>query len=511
MTPEQFSEQISEHHSDRTADRTVDAIVIGLGPGGEDLAARLAGGGWRVLGVEAHLVGGECPYYGCIPSKMMLHESRRGHPDWHRVATRIRAEATDHWDDTVAVERLTDAGVTFLRGHAEIQGGTAGSADQAGAAGKAGLAVGASVTVTPEGGSPQLWTARRAVVLNTGSAPVLAPVPGLPERAAWTHRDVVTAETLPDSLAIVGGGPVACELAQALAGFGVRVTLLVRGDRLLSGEVPEAGDLVAERFRSEGIDVRTHTEITEVSEADATRYESSHGLPTPSGPVDVALSTGDRIHVDRVLLATGRAPRDEVRVDEWCRVLDAAGDPVPGRYALGDMTGAGPFTHTSVAQSAVVAGQLLGANHGVGARPYPRNAVPRVTYTNPEVAAVGLSEDAARADAASAGGQDRGAGGEGRGSDGVRVARVDLASSSRGWIDEVAGHLTLVARSGGSDGGLVLVGATVVGPGAGEILGALTVAVHARIPVAELARIPWAYPTLHRAIGDALGKLGQGA
>ncbi|MGO1885385.1 MAG: hypothetical protein ACTH3G_08500, partial [Citricoccus sp.] len=206
-----------------------------------------------------------------------------------------------------------------------------------------------------------------------------------------------------------------------------------------------------------------------------------------------------------------RAPRDEVRVDEWCRVLDAAGDPVPGRYALGDMTGAGPFTHTSVAQSAVVAGQLLGANHGVGARPYPRNAVPRVTYTNPEVAAVGLSEDAARADAASAGGQDRGAGGEGRGSDGVRVARVDLASSSRGWIDEVAGHLTLVARGGGPDGGLVLVGATVVGPGAGEILGALTVAVHARVPVAELARIPWAYPTLHRAIGDALGKLSQGA
>lgn len=490
-------------------DHTVDAIVIGLGPGGEEVASRLARGGWSVLAVETHLVGGECPFYGCIPSKMMLHESRRPGASWPRVARRIREEATDDWDDAVAVERLTGTGARFVRGRAEVSGGPGGAP----------APDGTGVTVTPDdGGPPQAWTARRAVVLNTGSEAVRIPVPGLPEAVAWTHRDVVTAEELPASLAVVGGGPLGCELAQALAGFGVRVTMLIRGDRLLPGETEEAGQLVAGRFRDDGIEVRTGTEITGVVSGEVSRYEANHGLPTPAGPVDLELSTGDRITVDRVLLATGRSPRDDVRVDDWCRVLDGAGEPVAGRFAVGDMTGAGPFTHTSMAQAAVVAGQLLGQGD---ARPFPRDAVPRVTYTDPEVAAVGLSERAAR-DGAGDGARD-GAGEATAGRDTVRVARVDLASSSRGWIDEVSGHLTLVARGGGPEGvpvgeagggectAQVLVGASVVGPQAGEILGALTVAVHARVPVAELARIPWAYPTLHRAIGDALGQLGTEA
>ncbi|NUL47229.1 NAD(P)/FAD-dependent oxidoreductase [Cellulosimicrobium funkei] len=490
-------------------EHTVDAVVIGLGPGGEEVASRLARGGWSVLAVETHLVGGECPYYGCIPSKMMLHESRKPGASWPRVARRIREEATDDWDDAVAVERLTGTGARFVRGRAEISGGP----------GNAPAPDGTGVTVTPDDGGPvQTWTARRAVVLNTGSEAVRIPVPGLPDAVAWTHRDVVTAEELPSSLAVVGGGPLGCELAQALAGFGVRVTMLIRGGRLLSGETEEAGQLVADRFRDDGIEVRTGTEITGVVSGEVSRYEANHGLPTPAGPVDLELSTGDRITVDRVLLATGRSPRDEVRVDDWCRVLDGAGEPVTGRYAVGDMTGAGPFTHTSMAQAAVVADQLLGQGD---ARPFPRDAVPRVTYTDPEVAAVGLSERAARDGSGDGDGDSAGEGPAGRAR--VRVARVDLASSSRGWIDEVAGHLTLVARgggpedaSGGDEGGeegaaQVLVGATVVGPQAGEILGALAVAVHARVPVAELARIPWAYPTLHRAIGDALGQLGAEA
>ncbi|XKH54250.1 NAD(P)/FAD-dependent oxidoreductase [Citricoccus nitrophenolicus] len=498
-----------------SASRTVDAVVIGLGPGGEEVAARLARGGWSVLAVDEHLVGGECPYYGCIPSKMMLHESRRADASWARVARRIREEATDHWDDRVAVERLLGTGAEFVHGRAEIVAGpTAGPATD-----------GTRVTVIPnDGGAHQTWTARRAVVLNTGSESVRIPVPGLPDAVTWTHRDVVTAETLPASLAIVGGGPVGCELAQALAGFGVRVSLLVRGERLLSGEAPEAGELVAERFRAEGIDVRTGTEISGVQTGEASRYEASHGIPASAGPVDLELTTGDRLTVDRVLLATGRAPRDPVEVDDWCRVLDSAaaerGQPVPGRYAIGDMTGAGPFTHTSMAQAAVVADQLLA---GAAPRPFPRQAVPRVTYTDPEVAAVGLSEGEARKAVEHQGGD----------ASEVHVARVDLGASSRGWIDEVRGHLTLVALADGKTGeetaekadeqadepgnrnkksrtsGGVLVGAAVVGPHAGEILGALTVAVHAGVPLAELARIPWAYPTLHRAIGDALAQFGS--
>jgi pyruvate/2-oxoglutarate dehydrogenase complex dihydrolipoamide dehydrogenase (E3) component len=462
----------------------VDAIVIGLGPGGEDLAGRLARAGWSVLAVDEHLVGGECPYYGCIPTKMLLHESRRADPDWDRVAKRIRGEATDDWDDRAAVERLEGTGATVVRGHAAVDGGP----DAAPGPG------GTTVTVTPpDGGAPRGWTARRAVVLNTGSEPAVIEVPGLPASAAWTHRDVVRARSLPGRLAVIGGGPLGCELAQALAGFGVRVSMLVRGERLLSGEDPVAGELLADAFRANGIDVRTSTQVS-------LARETGGGRP---GPMVLTLSTGEELDADRVLLATGRRPRDRVDVDEYCRVLSPRAEPVVGRYAIGDLTGAGPFTHTSMAQSALVARRLLAEDdegngragragrdgHGQGP-PFPVRSVPRVTYTHPEVAAVGLS-----------------AGTTGTGDGTLRTARVDLAGSTRGWIDEVAGSLTLVAGGPGTPDAGLLVGASVVGPHAGEVIGALTVAVHARMALAELDRIPWAYPTLHRAIGTAVSEL----
>lgn len=471
-------------------EQDVDAIVIGLGPGGEDLAGRLARAGWSVLAVDEHLVGGECPYYGCIPTKMMLHESRRPGADWDRVAERIRTQATDDWDDRSAVERLEASGARFLRGHAEVDGGPSAAPGPAGTA----------VTVAPDGGgAPQRWIARRAVVLNTGSEAVAVDVPGLPVSSRWTHRDVVTARSLPGRLAVVGGGPLGCELAQALAGFGVRVSMLVRGERLLPREDPAAGELLASTFRAEGIDVRTSTQVREV------RVPSGRGGHGRTGGLVLALSTGEEIEADRVLLATGRRPRNEVEVDGYCRVLapGAEGDPAPdrakrtpvaGRYAIGDITGVGPFTHTSMAQAALVARRLLAAGGEEDRdgedrdRPFPTRSIPRVTYTSPEVAAVGLSAP-------------------GTGSGAPRTARVDLSESTRGWIDEVAGSLTLVAgRPGTVDAG-VLVGASVVGPHAGEVIGALAVAVHARVPLAELDRIPWAYPTLHRAIGTAVSQL----
>ena len=466
------------------AGQSVDAIVIGLGPGGEDLAGRLARAGWSVLAVDGHLVGGECPYYGCVPTKMMLHESRRADADWDRVAGRIRREATDDWDDRAAVERLQASGARFVRGHAAVDGGPAAAPGPRGT----------TVTVTPPDGGPvQRWTARRAVVLNTGSEPVVLDIPGLPASATWTHRDVVTARSLPGRLAVVGGGPLGCELAQALAGFGVQVTMLVRGERLLSGEDPVAGELLARTFRAEGLDVRTSTQVR------GARGGPGRGGDRP-GPVILMLSTGEEIETDRVLLATGRRPRDRVDVDGYCRVLAPGtgaehGTPVAGRYAIGDMTGDGPFTHTSMAQSAVVARQLLGGGgQDDSGRPFPARSVPRVTYTHPEVAAVGLS---------AAGTGD----GNGPGDGALRAARVDLAASTRGWIDEVSGSLVLVAGGAGTPDAGVLVGASVVGPHAGEVIGALTVAVHARVALAELDRIPWAYPTLHRAIGTAVSEL----
>lgn len=485
----------------------MDAIVIGLGPGGEDLAGRLARADWSVLAVDGHLVGGECPFYGCVPTKMMLHESRRPDADWDRVAGRIRGEATDDWDDGAAIERLQASGARFVRGHAVVDGGPAAAPGPDGT----------TVTVTPpDGGPAQRWTARRAVVLNTGSEPVLFDIPGLPASATWTHRDVVTARSLPRRLAVVGGGPLGCELAQALAGFGVQVTMLVRGERLLSGEDPVAGELLAQTFRAEGIDVRTSTQV---SGAHLGAGLDGHR----PGPVVLMLSTGEEIEADRVLLATGRRPRDRVDVDEYCRVLAPGtgavhaagaehGTPVAGRYAIGDMAGDGPFTHTSMAQSALVARRLLGGGgqgdggEGIrregsrdeGGRPFPTRSVPRVTYTHPEVAAVGLS---------AAGTGDGNGNGDGSGDGALRAARVDLAASTRGWIDEVSGSLVLVAGGAGTPDAGVLVGASVVGPHAGEVIGALTVAVHARVALAELDRIPWAYPTLHRAIGTAVSEL----
>ena len=227
-----------------------DAVVVGLGPGGEQVAGDLAEAGLDVVGIEAELVGGECPYWGCIPSKMMvraadlLAEGRRipmlagssvVEPDWGMVARRIREEATDSWDDTVAVDRFVDKGGRFVRGTARVTGP-------------------ASVDVGGES-----ITARRALVLATGQRafvpPVLADVPH------WTNREAVAAESVPASLLVVGGGAVGLEVGQAMSRFGSGVTIVEAGPRLARVEEPEVSDLITEVLRGEGVDVLTEATI----------------------------------------------------------------------------------------------------------------------------------------------------------------------------------------------------------------------------------------------------------
>jgi pyruvate/2-oxoglutarate dehydrogenase complex dihydrolipoamide dehydrogenase (E3) component len=457
-------------------ERTADVIVIGLGPGGEDVAGRLAEAGLDVVGVDNRLVGGECPYWGCIPSKMMIRaasalaEARRipglageigdVRPDWGLVADRIRDEATDDWDDRVAVERLEGKGARFVRGHGIIEGRQDG--------------------VTSVSVDGQRWTARRGVVVNTGTTPAVPPVDGIGDVEFWTNHGFVEARELPASLVVLGGGAIGCELAQVAARFGTQVTVVEMAPRLLALDEPRASEIVQQAFADDGIDVRVGVGATRV-EADG-----------PGGAVRVTLSDGAQLQADRLLVASGR--RVDVRgvgldtvgvdpdartvpVDEWCRVTD-------GVWALGDVVGHGAFTHMSMYEADVVVRDVLGQ----GGAPARYDAVPHVTFTDPEVGGVGLTEAQARERFAH-----------------VRVGSVDVASTTRGWIHGPGGAGVVLVVEDADRG--VLVGATSVGPTGGEVLGFLALAVSEQVPVQHLLDMPYAYPTVHRGILAALQDL----
>ena len=228
-------------------EQDLDVVVIGMGPGGEHTAGTLAEAGLSVAGVEGRLVGGECPYWGCVPSKMMIRAGdllaeggripgmagrAEVHTDWAPVARRIRDEATDNWDDTVAADRFTGLGGILVRGHGRIT-----------APGE--------VTVTPapgQDGAPLVLRASRGIVIATGTKPAVPPIPGLAGTPFWTNHEAIEAERVPESLVVLGGGAIGAELAQVFARFGSRVTVAEGGDRLLPLEEPEAGDLLAGVF-----------------------------------------------------------------------------------------------------------------------------------------------------------------------------------------------------------------------------------------------------------------------
>ncbi len=458
-----------------TTDTTVDLVVLGLGPGGEYLATQAARAGLTVVGVDERLVGGECPYFGCVPSKMVIRaantlaEARRvgalagsgqTAPDWSSVATRIRDVATDDWDDRVAVERLEKVGVRFVRGHGRL------------------VAPG----VVEVGGTR--YAGSRGVVLNTGTAPSAPPVDGLADTPYWTNRDVLRTAELPASMVVLGGGAIGAELAQAFARFGTRISVVEAGPRLLAAEEPEASEVVATALAGDDVQVLTGVTVRSVAHAD--------------GRFGVALSDAEGTPLDlsaeRLLVAAGRRPNlsdiglESVGLDPGARSLDTdermrAGDRL---WAVGDITGKGAFTHMSMYQAAVALTDILGRDGHTA----EYHGVPRVTYTDPEVGSVGMTEQQAR-DA------------------GLRVAvgYAPLASSTRGWIHGAGGE-GLIKVVEDQDAGL-LVGATSVGPMGGEVLSMLATAVHARVPTATLRSMPFAYPTFHRAVETALANLEE--
>ncbi|GAA3743876.1 NAD(P)/FAD-dependent oxidoreductase [Plantactinospora mayteni] len=461
--------------TDVTAD--ADVVVVGLGVGGEETANRLAAAGLSVVGIERNLVGGECPFWGCVPSKIMIRagnalaEARRVdhlagqarvEPDWSIVAKRIREEATAGWTDDAGVERFTSKGGRFVRGTGRLVG--------------TGL-----VRVGDE-----TFRARVGVVLGTGTTPVIPPVPGLAGTPYWTNREAMELAELPGSLVILGGGAIGAELAQVFARFGVRVGMVEAGERVLALEEPESSERVAAALRADGVTVHTG------ARAERVEYDGSG--------FTVHLSDGDRLRGERLLVATGRRAvldtlgletvgldptRRFVATDDRMRVAD-------GIWAVGDLTGHGAFTHVAMYQAGIAIDDILrraGVHDTAGdGRRADYRALPRVTFTDPEVGAVGLTERQAR---------DRGLN--------VQVGFTPLSESSRGWIHQVGdeGFVKLVADA---DRG-VLVGATSAGPVGGEVLSALAVAVHAEVPVTTLAGMIYAYPTFHRAIETAVRAL----
>ncbi|WBB78112.1 NAD(P)/FAD-dependent oxidoreductase [Micromonospora sp. WMMD882] len=479
-----------------TQPQQVDVIVVGLGVGGEEVAGRLAGAGLDVVGIDSGLVGGECPYWGCIPSKMMIRaanalaEARRVdglagsaqvRPDWTPVARRIREEATDNWDDSVAVKRFTDRGGRFVRGAGRLDG-----PDR--------VRVG-----------DQVFQARHGIVVGVGTRPSVPPLDGLADTPYWTNREAIEVAELPASLLVLGGGAIGLELTQVFARFGVRVTVIERSDRVLAVEEPEASEVAAAALRADGVDIRTGVAVERVDH-DATGFTVRAADGTTLTGERLLVATGRRAHLDELGLDTvGVDPGQRyLPVDDRLRVVDRL-------WAVGDVTGEGAFTHVAMYQADIVVRDLLdrvgradtapdasgtaraaGGAAGAAGVDVPRadyRALPRVTFTDPEVGAVGLTERQAR---------DRGVD--------VRIGYAPLSSSTRGWIHQVGdgGFVKLVVDA---DRG-VLVGATTAGPAGGEVLSGLAVAVHAAVPVSQLRHMIYAYPTFHRAIQTALADVG---
>jgi pyruvate/2-oxoglutarate dehydrogenase complex dihydrolipoamide dehydrogenase (E3) component len=456
-----------------SAPRTVDVIVIGGGAVGENAADYAVRSGLSALIVESELLGGECSYWACMPSKTLL---RTGHAvaavrrlpgttaDFDPAAVLARRDSfTSNWNDESQVEWARGAGISVLRGTARLTG---------------------ERTVEVAGGpaGPHTLTARRAVVLCTGSTPVRPPIPGLDAVRTWGSREATSAKEIPPRFGVLGGGVAGSELAQAFQRLGSQVTMLQRGERLLQALEPFAGERVAAALRAEGVDVRLGQGLDAVE---------------PAGDAIVMHVGDERITVDELLLATGRRPNtgtvgleavglrpgEPLTVDDTGLVQGVEGQWL---YAAGDVTGRAPLTHQGKYAARIV-GAAVGAR-SIGEEPDTRPwgehvatadhaAVPQIVFTDPEVAFVGRTEAQAR-------------------EEGLDVRVVDLPIAVGGSSLQADGY-DGAARMVVDEARGVLVGMTFVGQDVAEMLHAATIAIVGEVPMHRLWHAVPAYPTMN--------------
>jgi len=435
-------------------EREFDVVVIGAGAPGEVIAGRLGEAGVSVAIVEERLVGGECSFYACMPSKALLRpleiraEAARvkgvevGALDVPAVLAR-RDEVVHDLDDSSQIPWLTDRGVTLVRGHGRLAGER-------------------RVTVGDE-----TLVARKAVVVATGSSGTIPPVPGLAEARPWTNVEATTAKQVPGRLAICGGGVVGVEMAQAWASLGSQVTLIHRGTRLIEREEPFAGEQVADALREYGVDLRFETSMASVSR---------------NGVVRLELEGGGSLEADELLVATGRTPRTadigletvglepgkHVAVDESLRV--------PGLdwlYAVGDVNGRALLTHMGKYQARLAADAIMGKEVRLRS---DGGASPRVIFTDPQVGAVGLTLAAAE-------------------EAGLRVRALEVDTGGNAGGSFVGKGAVGTARLVVDEDRRVVVGATITGPEVAEALHAATIAVIGETALDDLWHAVPAFPT----------------